>query len=167
MTRGVEFLLAVLTLATVLLVSCSGQDTPVEQAEEEAGVEEVAQPELTPDDVVKAFEEEGLEVGEYYHVEEDPEWGTGMLPKTMDSGTRFELASYAPTPDTPRVGSVYHFASAEDQRVVSEYLTTVNETGGMFYSHVYETDGFLLQLDGGVPKQVADRYGSVLERVTE
>jgi hypothetical protein len=35
----------------------------------------------------------------------------------------------------------------------------------MFYSHIYETDGFLLQLDGGVPKPVADQYGSVLERV--
>jgi len=165
MPQRVKFLLAVLTLATVLRTGCGGQETPVEQAEDEAGVEEVV-PESTPDDVVQAFQDEGLEVGEYYHVEDDPEWGTGMLPKTMDSGTRFELPSYAHTPDTPREGTVYHFASPDDQRVVSEYLTTVNEAGGMFYSHVYETDGFLLQIDGGVPKPVAEQYGTVLEGVT-
>jgi hypothetical protein len=37
-------------------------------------------------DVVQAFKDEGLEVGEYYNVEDDPDWGTGMLPKTMDGG---------------------------------------------------------------------------------
>jgi hypothetical protein len=41
-TRRVEFLLAFL-LATVLLARCGEQDTPVEQAEEEDRVEEVAQ----------------------------------------------------------------------------------------------------------------------------
>ena len=54
-----------------------------------------------------------------------------------------------------------HIASS----LLEALYRTVNETGGMFYSHIYETDGFLLQLDGGVPKPVADQYGSVLERV--
>ncbi len=164
MARCAKFL-AVL-LVTALLAGCGGQDSAVEQQEDEAGVEEVVPPEATPDDVIQAFQGEGLEVGDYFHVEDDPEWGTGMLPKTMDSGTRFELPSYAPTPDTPREGTVYHFASADDRRVVSEYLATVNESGGMFYSHVYETDGFLLQIDGGVPKSVAEQYGTALEGAT-
>ena len=50
MTRRVMFLLAVL-LATVLLAGCVGQDTPVEQAEEEAGIEEVVEEETTERDI--------------------------------------------------------------------------------------------------------------------
>ena len=43
MPQRVIFLLAVLTLATLQLAGCGGQeDTPVEQQEKEAGVEEVA-----------------------------------------------------------------------------------------------------------------------------
>ena len=122
--------------------------------------------EPTTEDVVRAFEAEGLEVGEYYDVEDDPQWGTGMLPKTMDSGTRFEMPSYSRGQEPP-VSDVFHFATSEDQRVVSDYLETVSKTGGMFYTHVYETDGFLLKIDGSVPKNVADSYGSVLEKVTD
>lgn len=44
MTQRVTLLLTVL-LATLLLAGCGGQDTPVEQAEEEAGVEEVVEEE--------------------------------------------------------------------------------------------------------------------------
>ncbi len=156
--------LFVAVLALLVVLAGCGQDAPVEQAEDEAGVEEVA-PEPTPDDIAQAFQDEGLEVGEYYHVEEDPEWGTGMLPKTMDSGTRVELPSYSVGED-PAITDVFHFDTSEDQQVVSDYLDTVTqEGGGMFYTHVYETDGFLLKIDGNVPKLVADQYGSVLEMV--
>ena len=154
-------------LAALLLTGCTIEEEQAsEEAAEEAGVEEVVPPEPTTEDVVRAFVDEGLEVGEYYNVEDDPEWGTGLLPKTMDSGTRFELPSYT-VGQHPSIGDVFHFATSEDQRIVSDYLETVSEAGGgMFYTHVYETDGFLLNIDGNVPKNVADRYGGVLEEVT-
>ncbi len=154
-------------LAALLLTGCAiEEEQPSEEAAEEVGVEEAVSPEPTTEDVVRAFVDEGLEVGEYYDVEDDPEWGTGLLPKTMDSGTRFELPSYTVGED-PSIGDVFHFATSEDQRIVSDYLETVSEAGGgMFYTHVYETDGFLLNIDGNVPKNVADRYGGVLEEVT-
>lgn len=47
MPQRVKVLLAVLTLAAVLLTGCGGQETPVEQAEEEAGVEEIVEEETT------------------------------------------------------------------------------------------------------------------------
>ena len=155
-------------LAALLLTGCTIEEEQAsEEAAEEAGVEEVVPPEPTTQDVVRAFVDEGLEVGEYYDVEDDPEWGTGTLPKTMDSGTRFELPSYTAGQDPIIIGDVFHFATSEDQRIVSDYLETVSEaSGGMFYTHVYETDGFLLKIDGNVPKNVADRYGGVLEEVT-
>lgn len=45
MPQRVMVLLAGLTLATALLAGCGGQDTPVEQAEEEAGVEAIVEEE--------------------------------------------------------------------------------------------------------------------------
>lgn len=67
MLQRVKFLLTVL-LSTVLLVGCGGTDTPVEQAEEEAGVEEIAQEEETTAPVnpqeewMNASEEEKAEI---------------------------------------------------------------------------------------------------------
>ncbi len=155
-------------LAALLLTGCAiEEEQPSEEAAEEVGVEEAVPPEPTTEVVVRAFADEGLEVGAYYAVEDDPEWGTGTLPKTMDSGTRFELPSYTVGQDPIIIGDVFHFATSEDQRIVSDYLETVSEaSGGMFYTHVYETDGFLLKIDGNVPKNVADRYGGVLVEVT-
>ncbi len=46
MTKHLNIFVAVL-LATGLLASCGGQETPVEQAEEEAGVEEIVEEETT------------------------------------------------------------------------------------------------------------------------
>ena len=164
--RGLFVTALLMLLAALLLTSCAiEEEQPSEEAAEEAGVEEAVPPEPITEDVVRAFEDEGLEVGEYYDVEDDPKWGKGMLPKTMDSGTRFELPRYTVGQD-PSIGDVFHFATSEDQRIVSDYLETVSEAGGMFYTHVYETDGFLLKIDGNVPKNVADRYGGVLEEVT-
>ncbi len=114
-------------------------------------------------DVVQAFVDEGLEVAAFYNVEDSPEWGTGMLPKTMEEGTRFELSGYS-RGNEPAIGDVFRFATEEDQRVVSEYLETVGQSSGLFYTHVYETDGLLLKIDGSVPKPVAERYNEVFQR---
>jgi hypothetical protein len=117
----------------------------------------------TTDDVVQAFRDNDLKVGNSYDVKEDPEWGTGMLPKTMDSGTRFEIPDYKSIGGDPATGEVFHFATAKDQKVVSDYLNTVSDTNGFFYTHVYETNGFMLKIDGKVPKDVADSYGEVFK----
>jgi len=151
-----------LALGAVAAAGCSlNQIQAVYESASEAVNEEP-----TTDEVIQAFRDEGLEVGESYPVEDDPEWGTGLLPKTMDSGTRFELPRYKAGGQDPPVGDVFHFATPEDQRVLSDYLETVSKSSGLFYTHVYETDGFMLKIDGKVPKAVADGYGQVFERVT-
>jgi hypothetical protein len=37
---------------------------------------------------------------------------------------------------------------------------------GLFYVHVYETGGYMLKIDGAVPKSTADSFGEVLESAT-
>jgi hypothetical protein len=59
----------------------------------------------TSEEVVQAFQAEGLEVGTYYPVEEENEDGTeSPLPKTYVEGTRFTIPSLekAPASTTPR-----------------------------------------------------------------
>ena len=118
--------------------------------------------------MVQAFQDKGLEVGNPHHVEDDPKWGTGLIPKTMDSGTRFELPSYAASPRSAANAFVYHFATPEDQKVVSNYVKTINEStaGAMVYSHIFETQGFILLMEGRVPKPVANQYADVLKEAT-
>jgi hypothetical protein len=98
-------------------------------------------------------------------VEDDPDWGTGMVPKTMDSGTRFELPGYEQM-GRQATADVYHFATSEDQETLSSYFDTVSKANGLFYVHLYETDGYMLKIDGSVPKNVADGYGEVFENAT-
>ena len=47
---------------------------------------------------------------------------------------------------------------------VSDYLKTVGKSSGLFYTHVYETEGFMLKIDGSVPKTVADEYNKVFQQ---
>ena len=169
--RRIILVMGILTLL-ILVVACSGQQSASnsQSPSSAATTKTLAQKktEATPDDVVAAFGDKGLEVGNPQHVEDDPQWGTGLIPKTMDSGTRFQLPSYPSMGKEPATGDVYHFASSKDQKVVSNYFNTINEStnGGMFYTHIYETEGFLLKIDGHVPKMVAEQYGNVLKEAT-
>jgi hypothetical protein len=159
--------ISIFALLTFVGAACASQQGSSDQSSNPAPSPPPAK-ERTPDDVVQAFQDKGLEVGNPHHVEDDPKWGTGLVPKTMDSGTRFELPSYAVSPQSPTNGSVYHFATPEDQKVLSNYFKTINEStaGAMFYSHVYETQGFILHMDGRVPKPVANQYANVLKEIT-
>lgn len=114
-------------------------------------------------EVVQDFADAGLAVGDSWELADDPEWGTGMVPKTMDGATRFEIPGYKQT-NRAATGDVYHFATAEDQKILSDYFGTMSKASGLFYVHVYETDGYMLKIDGAVPKDVADGYGNVFEK---
>ena len=127
------------------------------------------------EEVVQAFEDEGLEVRNAHSLEDDPDWGTGMVPKTEKEGTRFEIPSGeedAPDdePDLEtigeedKLGDVFTYESREDLEVMKDYWENFNESGpGMFYTHVYDEGLVLVRIDGSVPKSEADEYGEVME----
>jgi hypothetical protein len=114
------------------------------------------------EDIVLAFEEEGLEVGEFYPVEQEPDWNESIVPKTYEEGTRFEI----PSMGTNEGGRVFVFESREDLEVMREYYRAVEEMpmfGPALHSHLYEDGLVLLQINGELPKTEADRYGEVME----
>jgi hypothetical protein len=120
--RSVMFLLAGLTLATVLLAGCGGQDTPVEQAEEEAGVEEVVEEETTERDI---------------HTEGCPE---GQVSNA--AGTECMDPSETPSHE-PSQAYVEEAQRKEAQRIVEGY------EGGMSNIAPVECQLAKLQLDVG------------------
>ncbi len=119
----------------------------------------------TSSEVVEAFEEEGLPVENAQLLSEDPEWGTGMVPKTEKEGTRFQIGGRS-TLGEPAEGLVFTCESRDDLDVMKGYYETLNESGGgMFYSHLYNKGLVFVRIDGTVPKSEANRYGEVLEGI--
>ena len=108
--------------------------------------------------VVQAFEEAGLEVGEPYPVDEDPNWTSNNVPKTYEEGTHFDAAE-------DQGGQVLVFENRRDLEVMKKYWENFNEKGGFFYSHVYERDNALLHINGKLPKSRADEYNEVFQAV--
>lgn len=114
------------------------------------------------EDIVLAFEEEGLEVGEFYPVEQEPDWSESIVPKTYAEGTRFEIPSMGENEG----GRVFVYESREDLEVMSDYYRAVEEMpilGPSLHSHLYEDGLVLLQINGELPKTEADRYGGVMQ----
>ncbi len=145
MGSKMNYLATVLLLCVALGLAACGGSTP------------------TSSEVVKAFEEEGLPVENAQLLSEDPNWGTGNVPKTEKEGTRFEIGERS-TFGEPAEGAVFTYESRDDLDVMKDYFETLNDSGGgMFYSHLYNEDLVLIRIDGTVPKSEADRYGEVLE----
>ena len=109
-------------------------------------------------EVIQAFEEAGLEVGQPYPVDEDPNWTSNMVPKTYEEGTHFDATE-------DQGGQVLVFENRRDLEVMKKYWENFNEKGGFLYSHVYERDNALLHINGKLPKSRADEYNEIFQAV--
>jgi len=110
-----------------------------------------------PADVVQAFEDEGLEVGSTYPVDDDPDWTNNLVPKTYTQGTHFDVG-----PD--QGGQVLVFEDRDDLEVMKKYWENFNRRGGFLYSHVYDKKNAILHINGQLPKSRADQYNEVFQR---
>jgi hypothetical protein len=111
------------------------------------------------EDVVTAFEDEGLEVGDSYPVEEDEVWQAFEHPENYEDGTRFEIPSLG----VGAGGRVFTFDSEDDLNEMRALYEDMAETPGVS-SHLYQEDLVLLQVNGELPKAQADAYGDVLSQ---
>ena len=123
----------------------------------------------TPESIVKAFEEEGLEVGDYYAIEQEQDWDESPARKTYEKGVRFEIPSLREDAG----GRVFVFDEREDLGAMVAYYEGIEESstfGSELESHLYTEQypsGYvLLQINGKLSKDKADRYGEVMENVT-
>ena len=122
--------------------------------------------EPTPEMIVKVFEDKGLEVGDYYAVEQEEDWEASSVPEVYEGGVRFEIPSLGKSAG----GRVFTFESYNEARVMFEYYESLGKmpgSGPKLESHLY-AEGYLggyalLQISGEFPKSEANRYGQVLE----
>jgi hypothetical protein len=124
----------------------------------------------TSQDVVQAFRDEGLEVGESYDVDEDE--GPNPVPRTYKEGTRFTIPSLERrTTGEAKVGGpdkgagrVFTFDSEEDLAPVRDYYEGLGRASGLFYSHVFVEGNTLLQINGELPESRANEYEAALRK---
>jgi hypothetical protein len=108
------------------------------------------------EEVIQAFRDEGLEVGETQQV--DREGDRSFVPKTYEEQVSFKI----PTQGERVGGRVFTFESQEDLEQVREHYEGFEE---LFSSHVYVEDEVLVQISGSVPEDDAERYGEVLREL--
>jgi hypothetical protein len=112
------------------------------------------------EEVVRAFEDEGLPMGNIYPVEEVEGWKTSPVPKTYTEGTHFDI----PGMGEGHGGQVFVFENEEDLNVMVDYYESLPNISPMLHSHLYVEQLVLLQIGGNLPKSDADAYGEVREQ---
>ena len=172
----VGYLALLLFTSLLLIVGCGAEEesqapeedeqttTALSETTQRATTEEAST--LSPDEVIQAFENAGLEVGETYPVEQEPGWDENRVPKTYALAARFTIPSLGvPEEGVPgprdRGGRVFVFNSEEDLVAVRNFYEGLPPT---VRPHVYVKDQvLLLQINNDLPKAEADRYGAVLQ----
>jgi len=105
------------------------------------------------EEVIQAFREEGLEIGETRQV--DREVDRSFVPKIYKEQVSFTVPSQG-----ERVGGrVFTFESPEDLEQVREHYEGFGE---LFSSYVYVKNKVLVQISGSMQEEQAERYGEVL-----
>jgi uncharacterized membrane protein (UPF0127 family) len=109
-------------------------------------------------EMVQAFRNAGLEVGESYPVEHEPNWEEKPIPKNHTEATRFLI----PSLEGDAGGRVFVFGSEADLRAVRSYYESLP---GSVKPHLYVEGQVLLQITNQLSREEADRYGAVLREM--
>jgi uncharacterized membrane protein (UPF0127 family) len=109
-------------------------------------------------EVVQAFKDAGLEVGNSYPVEQEPDWNEKPLPRTYKEATRFEIPSLGEETG----GRVFVFQSEEDLIAVRDYYDSLDIS---IRPYIYTEGKVLLQMSNRTPQAEAERYQAVLKQV--
>ena len=170
--------LALVFASLLLIVGCGGAEeeskapeedeqttTAPSETTERATTKEAST--LNPYEVIQAFENAGLEVGETYPVEQEPGWDATRVPKTYAQAARFTIPSLGvPEEGVPgprdRGGRVFVFDSEEDLAAVRTFYEGIDRARRPY---IYVEDLVLLQLAHYLAQAEADRYGAVLREV--
>jgi uncharacterized protein len=107
-------------------------------------------------EVVQAFRDAGLEVGESYPVEQEPGWEERPVPRTYEEATRFLIPSLG----ADAGGRIFVFGSEADLRAVRGFY---EDLGSAERPHVYDEGLVLVQISNQLPEGEAERYGTVLK----
>ncbi|MBV9452741.1 MAG: DUF192 domain-containing protein, partial [Rubrobacter sp.] len=95
-------------------------------------------------EVIQAFDEAGLEVGNVFPVEQEPGWDQKPVPKTYEEAARFEIPSLG----EGYGGRVYVFGSEENLNAVYDYYEGLPSD---IRPYIYVKDKVLVQITNQLP----------------
>ncbi len=107
-------------------------------------------------EVVQAFRDAGLEVGESYPVEQEPGWDERPVPRTYEEAARFLVPSLG----ADAGGRVFVFGFEEDLRAVRGFY---EDLASSERPYVYDEGLVLVQISNQLPEGEAERYGAALK----
>jgi uncharacterized membrane protein (UPF0127 family) len=107
-------------------------------------------------EVVQAFRDAGLEIGESYPVEQEPGWDEKPVPRTYEEATRFTIPSLGEDAG----GRVFVFGSEGDLAVVRDYYEGLERS---VRPYVYDEGLVLVQISNQLPEDEAEKYWTVLK----
>ncbi len=120
------------------------------------------------EEIVEAFREEGLEVGESYPIEKGGGPSPGaprQIPGTHEEGMRFAIPSLGKDSVGRELGGqVFVFEFEENLAEVRDFYEDLAETG-FFFTWVFAEEHVLVQINGGLPEEEAKRYEAILKEV--
>jgi uncharacterized protein len=106
-------------------------------------------------EVIQAFRDAGLEVGESYPVEQEPGWEEKPVPRTYEEAMRFLIPSLGGDAG----GRVFVFGSEKDLRAVRAFYEGLASSARPY---VYVEGLVLVQVSNQLPEGEAERYSAVL-----
>lgn len=107
-------------------------------------------------EVVQAFRDAGLEIGESYPVEQEPGWDEKPVPRTYEEATRFTVPSLG----ADAGGRVFVFKSEGDLAAVRDYYEGLERS---VRPYVYDEGLVLVQISNQLPEDEAEKYWTVLK----
>lgn len=132
-------------------------DKPETSTQEKEEQQEETVKEVTADDIIAAFKEEGIEIGDVTDLEKK-EFGD-----TREEGKRILVPSLGEDAG----GRLFLFKDKEGLAKAKEYYVSLGESGPLFYSHTYEKGLFLLQMNGDMEDAEFEKYEKVMDETLE
>lgn len=106
-------------------------------------------------EMIQAFQDAGLEVGEVYPVDEEPDWQAKPVPKTYAEATRFTIPSLG----EDYGGRVFVFSTEQELAAVRDYYEGLDDP---LRPYVYVEGDALLQMTNLLPEAEAENYRAAL-----
>lgn len=129
----------ILLVMTLALAACGGT--------------EARGKDLTADDVIQAFKDAGLEVGDV------TEMGKKEFGNVRKEGKRVLIPSLGDDAG----GRLMSFNKEKDLETAKAYYVELGNTGPMFFSHTHQSGLFLLQMNGDMEDAEFEKYAKAMD----
>lgn len=115
----------------------------------------------TVEQAIAAFKAANLEAENSYEMEPKD---YGLAPLTATKGVRFIIPSLGKdAAGNDQGGRVFSFANTDDLKRTQTYYDELGKGSAVLFSWLFVKDNILVQLNGELSKEVAQKYGTALD----